>query len=335
MIRPAPILILLSLLLPTALPALTLDLPADGEDLVGTLKHATTRYEDTFSDLARANDLGYNEMLAANPDVDPWLPGAGTRVVIPTRFILPPGPREGIVINLAELRLYYYPPDSGKVVTYPLGIGREGWSTPEGRSRIRRKQKNPSWRPPKSIRAEAAREGRPLPRVVPPGPDNPLGSHALYLDIPGYLIHGTNKPYGVGMRVSHGCIRLYPEDIRKLYAEVPVGTPVRIINQPYKAGWAGGRLYIEAHAPLSEQRKRNGNTLTPMVRTVLKALEKRSGSSAKVSPDWESLQQAARLNFGIPVAVAVDSSAPVATAPLRSPQRGPILPSRLEKSSGR
>lgn len=314
-------------LLPGLAPALTFTLPPDGEDVIGEMRETVTRYEDTFSDLARANDLGYNELQSANPGIDPWLPGSGSKIRLPSRFILPPGPREGIVINLAELRLYYYPPNSGKVVTFPLGIGREGWSTPVGRSKIARKRKDPSWRPPKSIREEAAKEGNPLPLVVPPGPDNPLGNRALYLDLPGYLIHGTNKPYGVGMRVSHGCIRLYPEDITQLYDMVPPGTPVRIINQPYKSGWSNGRLYVEAHAPLVEQRKEQGNTLTPAVRALLKQLPRESA----IRPDWKALQRIASQRLGYPVALPLQQPITAEpSAPLRSPEKKLVLSEELE-----
>jgi L,D-transpeptidase ErfK/SrfK len=285
-------------LLPGIGHALSFPLPEAGNDIVGEVRQLQTRYEDTFSDIARANGLGYMEMAESNPQVDPWLPGEGTTVTLPSRFILPPGPREGIVINLAELRLYYFPKGENRVVTYPLGIGREGWSTPTGQARVTRKQYRPSWYPPESIRREHAADGDPLPAVVRPGPDNPLGSHAIYLSMAGYLLHGTNKPYGVGMRVSHGCIRLYPEDIAALFEQIEPNTPVRIIDEPYKAGWENGRLYVEAHPPLSEQRAREGINFTPLVRAVVAAL---GPSGAK--PDWEALKQAALGQRGIPVPV--------------------------------
>ncbi|WP_428622764.1 L,D-transpeptidase family protein [Sedimenticola sp.] len=289
--------------LPSQGHALSFPLPKAGNDIVGELRQMQTRYEDTFSDIARANGLGYTEMSESNPQVDPWLPGEGTNITLPTRFILPPGPREGIVINLAELRLYYYPPGENRVVTYPLGIGREGWSTPTGIARITGKRTQPSWYPPESIRQEYAAKGEPLPKVIKAGPNNPLGNHAIYLSLHGYLIHGTNKPYGVGMRVSHGCIRLYPEDIATLFDQVSTHTPVRIINEPYKAGWQDGRLYVEAHPPLSEQRAEKGINFTPMVRAIIQAL----GESDQ-KPDWDAMKQAAMGQRGIPV--------PVTTAPL-------------------
>ena len=284
--------------------ALSFPLPENWNDVVGEIKTVTARYEDTFSDIGRAHDLGYNEMVDANPGVDPWLPGEGTEIILPTRFILPPGPREGIVINLAELRLYYYPPGENRIVTHPLGIGREGWSTPTGQARVTGKKQDPSWRPPESIRREHADEGRPLPAVVEAGPENPLGQHAIYLSMTGYLLHGTNKPYGVGMRVSHGCIRLYPEDISSLFAQVPVNTPVRIINEPYKVGWQNGKLFIEAHKPLTEQQIEHGHDFTPLIRKVVTSL-----GLSTLQPDWETVKSAAESQRGYPVPIAVAGSA--------------------------
>lgn len=269
-----------------------------GQDLIGGIFTERTRHEDTLSDVARRRDLGYDEIVAANPEVDPWLPGEGTRVLVPSFFVLPPGPRKGIVINLPELRLYYYPKGGKKVITYPLGIGREGWETPVGETRITRKKENPAWIPPESIRLEHEEQGDPLPKIVEPGPDNPLGSHALYLGMPGYLIHGTNKPYGVGMRVSHGCIRLYPEDIAEFFPDVPAGTPVRIIDQPYKAGWFDGRLFIEAHAPLTDDQDEAHNRLTPLLKVAIGALGERNDEL-----DWDALKKAVREHSGAPVPV--------------------------------
>ncbi|MCP4992883.1 MAG: L,D-transpeptidase family protein [Gammaproteobacteria bacterium] len=294
-------------------------LPVENNDVIGETLTVKSRYEDTLSDIARLHDLGYREITQANPDVDPWLPGEGSKVIIPTRFILPPGPRKGIVINLAELRLYYYPPGEKQVITYPLGIGREGWSTPIGNSRITRKQQNPTWTPPASIRREQEARGVELPKVVAAGPNNPLGEYAIYLGMPGYLIHGTNRPYGVGLRVSHGCIRLYPEDIRSLYEQIPIDTAVSIINEPYKAGWHQGELFVEAHIPLSEQTRSEGNNLTPLVAAVVAATR-----NSEARPDWKQLKQAALDATGIPRAI---SSQP--TGQLTQPAQ-PIHSSRLK-----
>lgn len=231
-------------------------LPADGGSVVGWEGVTIARQEDTLADIARTFKVGHTEMRLANPDLDFWLPGAGTRVVLPTRFALPRAERRGIVLNIPEMRLYYFPAarpnEDPVVVTYPVSIGRMDWSTPVGLHRITAKIRNPSWTPPASILREAAAAGEPLPRFIPPGPDNPLGAFALRLDLPSYLIHGTNRPYGVGMRVTHGCIRMYPEDIERLFPEVQVGTPVNIVNQPVKVGWLGDTLFMEVHPPLEE-----------------------------------------------------------------------------------
>ena len=281
-------------------------LPDEGTDVIGHVQYAVARDEDTLLDFARRYGLGYEEIVAANPDVDPWLPGAGTRVVLPTQFVLPDAPREGIVLNLAALRLFYYPPakegQPREVVTHPVGIGREGWRTPVGHMRITQKTANPSWRPPASVRREHAKMGDPLPAVVKAGPDNPLGAYAMRLSRPSYLLHGTNKPDGVGMRVSHGCVRLYPEDIERLFGEVAVGTDVRIINQPYVAGWRDGQLYLEAHEPLAEDAKRWNGSLAPMEQAVQAA-----GGDAPGAVDWQKAQEVARQERGLPVPITPGS----------------------------
>ncbi len=243
-------------LLPVLAAAHTFSLPQPDEDLVGHVRVVLAREADTLVDIARRERVGQEAIVLANPAVDRWYPGEGTEVMIPSRYILPPGPRQGLVLNTPEMRLYYYPdpgPDAlPEVQVFPVAIGRQGWETPVTETAVVSKQRDPAWYPPESIRREHAAEGDPLPRVVPPGPDNPLGRHALRLGIPGYLIHGTNKAFGVGMRVSHGCIRMLPEDVATLFERIPVGTPVHIINQPAKIGWQGGRLYLEVHPPLEE-----------------------------------------------------------------------------------
>jgi L,D-transpeptidase ErfK/SrfK len=234
------------------------------DEVFGEVEVVAARYEDTFVSLARTYNVGYEALRRANPHVDPWLPGEGTKIVIPTQFVLPRAPNRGIVVNVAELRLYYFPAASSvapegtpagsrRVITHPISIGRMDWSTPLGATSVTGKVANPSWTPPQSIREEHAARNDILPRVVPPGPDNPLGQHALRLGLPGYLIHGTNKPSGVGMRVTHGCIRMFPEDIEALFKTVPAGTPVMIVNQPYKLGWTADGLYLEAHPPLAKE----------------------------------------------------------------------------------
>lgn len=279
--------------------------PLDGhaESVVGEVFTVSARREDTLLDIARRYGLGRDEIVNANPGVDIWLPGEGTRVHVPRRYVLPDAPREGIVLNLPEMRLYYYPPESEdvarQVITHPISIGRQDWQTPLGETRIVSKVKNPTWFPPESVRAEHAADGDPLPSVVPPGPDNPLGGYALRLGIPGYLIHGTNKPYGVGMRVSHGCIRMYPEDIVAMFSQVTNDTPVRIINQPVKTGWRDGKLYLEVHRPLEE----NLGLARSLDRIAFNRVQDAIGSLA-VSLDTRAVREAARLRDGVPMIVA-------------------------------
>ena len=272
---------------------------------MGIVQIATARHEDTLSDLARRYDLGYEEIVAANPGMDPWLPGKGAQVVLPTQFVLPDAPREGLVLNLAAMRLFYYPrpgaDEPAWVITHPIGIGREGWQTPQGTSRITEKIIQPTWTVPVSVRREHAKKGDPLPPVVPPGPDNPLGEFALRLSLPSYLIHGTNQPWGVGVRVSHGCVRLYPEDIARLFPEVPEGTPVTIVNQPYVAGWRNEQLYLDAHQPLSEEAKRWGKSLKPMEQAIA---TKVTGPDAV---NWDKARKVAHEARGIPIPVSPGS----------------------------
>ncbi|WP_181422047.1 L,D-transpeptidase family protein [Halomonas sp. LBP4] len=226
-------------------------LPETG-NVIGEAYTVSVEEGDTLIDLAREHNVGYEAIRMANPDVSLWAPFAGTEVVIPNRHILPDAPREGIVINLSELRLYYY---SGEdvVETYPISVGRDGFATPVGVTKTTVKVEDPAWSPPRSMREEAAARGEPVPSVVPPGPDNPLGRHAILLGLPSYLIHGTNKPDGVGMRASRGCIRMFPEDIESLYERVPSGTKVNIVDQPFKAGWSeDGELYVQSFPQLEE-----------------------------------------------------------------------------------
>lgn len=219
-----------------------------GQTAVGRVLTCTTKREDTLLDIAQTYDLGYTELVIANPGIDPWLPGEGKTVTIPAFFLLPNAPRQGIVVNLVKQRLYYFPPDGKTVETYPLGVGGEGRSTPLGVTRIVRKQAHPTWYPPPSILAKDPE----LPKIVPPGPGNPMGDYALYLGWPAYTIHGTNKPYGVGRNSSHGCLRLYPEDIEQLFREVPIGTRVQVLSDEAEWAWIGGALYL-AVFPTKEQ----------------------------------------------------------------------------------
>jgi L,D-transpeptidase ErfK/SrfK len=227
------------------------ELPPEGHDVIGAVSTIIARHEDTLIDIARRHGLGYQDIVRANPDVNIWVPGEGTEVILPTRFVLPAGIRTGVVLNLAEYRLYYFPkPKEGEpayVMTYPISIGRMDWETPLGLTKVISKVRNPSWYVPQSVLDEHAADGNPLPRIVPPGPDNPLGEFAMRLGLPGYLIHSTNRPAGVGMRVTHGCVRMFPEDIKYLFGQVATDTAVRIINEPVKIGWSGNELVMEVH----------------------------------------------------------------------------------------
>jgi L,D-transpeptidase ErfK/SrfK len=224
------------------------DTPGEPTDLIGTPLRHVTRWNDTLLDLARRYDVGYVELLIANPGVDPWLPGDGRTLAIPTQHLLPRGPRRGIMINLPELRLYFFARGDAPAQSFPVSIGDEGKETPQGTTTIVGKRILPAWVPTASERAETPT----LPAIVPPGPDNPMGMYALYLGWRAFAIHGTNKPYSIGRRGSHGCIRMYPEDIRMLFKQVSVGTPVAVVNQPFKLGWHAGEMYLEVHPDVDD-----------------------------------------------------------------------------------
>jgi len=282
-----------------------LELPPEGLDVVGHESIAIVDSGDTLADIARQYNLGHEEIRIANPEVEFWLPGDGTQVDIPSRFVLPEAERKGFVLNLPEMRLYYFPrnsdPDSAAIlITHPVSIGRRDWETPLHTTRIVTKVRNPSWVPPDSIRREHAEMGEKLPRVVPPGPDNPLGDYALKLALEGYLLHGTNRPYGVGMRVTHGCIRLYPEDIEQLFDSVEVGTPVQFVNQPVKVGWGEDGLYIEVHPVLEEDER----TTADLMSLALALLEAAVGVGVG-SFSVEDVAQAIEQQTGRPIRLAL------------------------------
>ena len=274
-------------------------LGVDGS-IIGTLQWVVAYHEDTLPDIAREHGLGFDEMLHANPGVDPWLPGEGTRVLLPTRMILPPQ-REGLVLNVASRGLFYFDDDGVLLDTYAIGVGREGWATPTGQARVRARAKDPVWFVPASIRAEHAEAGDPLPRRVGPGPDNPLGAYAIALDMPGYLIHGTNKPYGVGMRVSHGCVRLYPEDIENLFPRVPVGTSVTILNEPFSVAEFDGRLYLEAHPPFEDDQTWQGHWEEVQGRLL------QDPRVASREIDWDKARTIIEAAMGIPLPISPGS----------------------------
>lgn len=278
--------------------ALTFPVPKNG-DLVGQVKVITAKYEDTFAALAREYDVGYYEIVDANPGIDPWIPGEGTRITIPTEFLLPAVPRKGIVINLAELRLYYYSADGKTVTTHPVGIGSEIWPTPTMHATITAKAKDPTWTVPESIMEEHREQGEEIPRVVGPGPNNPLGKYAMRLSEAGYLIHGTNRPIGIGRRVTHGCIRMYPEDIEHLFKIVPVKTDVRIIHEPIKVGSKGGGIYVESHSPLPEY----PTDTDAVVEQLVQEIYERMMNGVQVNIDWNLVKEAAKRSTGVPEAV--------------------------------
>ena len=364
-------------------------LPPQGDDLIGRIRHTRAHQEDTLIDIARRFSVGQDEMVMANQNVDRWLPKEGTDVIIPQEYILPEAPRAGIVVNIPEMRLYYFPVkvvapitppkkpnpkplqvgngkktviaakgvstkiatkgkatngqptakkaaspvptplpvqmetviSTAEVITYPVSMGRMDWRTPIGKTTVIRKQKDPSWTPPASIKREHAAKGDPLPDVVPPGPNNPLGKYAMSLGVSGYLIHGTDAPKsdGIGMRVTHGCMRMYNEDIEKLFPLIPVGTPVYLVNQPVKFGWRQGVLYVEVSQPLDEDVGITPHDidldLTPeqierervkrssfLMRLALQGIEKER-TRGEVEIKMEKLRLAIDHPTGIPVAI--------------------------------
>ena len=284
---------------------------ADG-DVVGAVQRTVGGPDDTLPDIARRVDVGYEEMLLANPGVDPWLPGVGSEVVVPTQFVLPVAPREGVVVNIAAMRIFYFPPhkrgEPQLVYTHPIGIGKVGWKTPEGTTRITARQKDPVWIVPKSVRDEHAKDGEKLPERVPAGPDNPLGQYEFRLDWPGYLIHGTNKPYGVGMRSSHGCMRLYPEDIAVFFELIPVGTKVTVVNQPYLFGWRDRTLYLQAYTALEDDTRDWNSHRRRLLDQLLKSRSQPEAArrihAGDAELDWQRIGTLARTPRALPVPVS-------------------------------
>jgi L,D-transpeptidase ErfK/SrfK len=271
----------------------------------------TARYEDTLLDLAVGRGLGFIEVAMANPGVDPWLPGAGTQVLLPNQHLLPDAPREGIVLNLPEQRLYLY--EKGRLVrSYPIGIGRDGHSTPVGTTSVVRKAVDPAWRPTPSARADDPE----LPAMVPAGPDNPLGSRALYLGWTSYLIHGTNKEYGIGRRASRGCIRMYDDDVRELYQRVTVGTTVTVVDQPIKVGWIGNDLFLEASPTIQQVRQwEDEKRFDPVSAPEARELVSRKAGRAADRVDWAAVDRALAERRGIMTRITRPSEErPIATA---------------------
>jgi L,D-transpeptidase ErfK/SrfK len=299
-----------------------LDLPPAGEDLIGRLRYVKAAQGDTLIDIAHDHSVGQDEIVMANPNVSRWLPGEGTKVLIPDRYILPDAPRSGIVVNIPEMRLYFFPPGDGKnpptqVVTYPISVGRMDWKSPMGVTKIVEKIKNPTWTPPESIKREHAAEGDFLPDVVPAGPDNPLGQFAMRLGVKGsYLIHGTgqDKADGIGMMVTHGCMRMYPEDVAELFPRVNVGTQVNLVYQSVKVGWRGNALYIEVSQPLDEDHLGYDKLLAQ----AMPLIQKKTVDHPDFVLNREALDKALQNPNGIPQVISGIGTA--------QPERVPVVP---------
>jgi L,D-transpeptidase ErfK/SrfK len=272
---------------------------AEKQSVIGYLGEVEIEEEDSLPLLARYFGLGFDEITQANPDLDPWIPEQGHTVKLPLRFILPKASRKGVILNLAAKRLFYFPDNkTNTVITYPIGIGRKGWKTPTGKTTIIAKKANPRWVVPKSILLEHAKKGDPLPRIVSAGPDNPLGEFALRLGIPGYLIHGTNKPYGVGMAISHGCVRLYPENISTLFKQTNTGTQVRIVNQQFLIGWEQGDLSIQVYPSTHNTKKQNRRQLAAFMKKL-----RRIEHTSKRPINWSEVNTAITRSDGIAVTI--------------------------------
>src|ERR1700732_1977052 len=285
---------------------------APDQDVVGVVQLTTTTKEDTLTDIARRFNIGYEEILRSNPKVDPWLPGADKQIVVPTEFILPNAPHQGVVVNIAAMRIFYFPAhkkgEPQVVITHPIGIGKVGWKTPEGVTKIVRRQKDPTWRVPVSVLKEHKENGEILDPVIGPGPDNPLGRHAFYLEWPSYLIHGTNKPAGVGLRSSHGCIRLYPEDIAQLFEMVPVGTQVRVGNHPFVFGWRDGQLYMQPFDVLEDDTRDWAKASRRLLSKSLAATLQQQLQAHRTQVDWTLVSALARAPRGVPVPITVSDA---------------------------
>ena len=268
-----------------------------GDDVIGRLAFISLEKGDTLPDIARHFSLGINEVSAANPGVDIWVPEAGERILLPLSFILPDAPRKGIVINLAAMRLFQFKGDKESVAvsTYPVGVGTEERPSPTGQMYVERKATRPTWHVPASIARDHRKKGDPLPAAVLPGPQNPLGEYALYLSKSSYLIHGTNKPASIGLRATNGCIRLYPEDVKKLYENTAVKTPVSIVNQPYLLGQGNGMVFMEVHAPPEALDVVEFDRIYAKLRNI----EKESGRRL----DWSKVKRVLAEARGIPVPI--------------------------------
>ena len=284
---------------------------------IGEMETYRAKYEDTFVHLARDYNLGFVEMRAANPGIDPWIPGSGKKLTMPMRHLLPDAPRKGVVINLADMRLYAYVNGDAAPDSFPIGIGREGLNTPEGSTTVVRKVEGPIWRPtPRMIREKPE-----LKPVYGPGPDNPMGTHAMYLGWPQYAIHGTDKPFGIGRRSSSGCIRMYPEGIIGLYDRIPVGTKVTVVNQPIKAAWIDDKLYIEAQPSMDQAiaMEENGQVMEHKLTEGDMSRIMKVAGEYKDRIRWAAVRTAVRERKGYPIEIARRPGAePEAVEPVES-----------------
>lgn len=266
-------------------------LPAAKNDLVGLAQLVRVGLNNRV-ELSQKYDVGFYELVEANPGVDLERLSPSEKLLMPTAYLLPNASHRGVVINLAEMRMYFYPKGKQEVMTFPLGIGKPGWATPMGRTRITAKAANPHWRPTVAVRKDFLHKyGYPLPEVMMPGPDNPLGGYAMRLAWPSYMIHGTNDPTGVGKRISAGCIRMFDPDVAALFHGAHIGTPVQVVYQPYKAGWKGDTLYLEAHLPIPG---RKGLSYKQVVKSAMK------DRKGQVKVDWTKAKNVAKLDLGVP-----------------------------------
>jgi L,D-transpeptidase ErfK/SrfK len=329
---PAALIVLLAFGLTKPAHATVYPIVKSDDSVVGEDQTIVTVYEDTLYDLARKYSLGSEELIRVNPGVDPWLPGAGKTLIVPGRHILPPGPREGIVVNLPEHRLYYYPKPkrdgSREVITYPVSIGKMDWRTPLGLTHVIQKEKNPVWYPPESVRKEHAAAGDPLPAKVPSGPDNPLGLFAMRLAAGNgtYLIHGTNNPIAVGLAVTHGCVRMYPDDVAALFPLIPVGTPVRLINEPLKVAWVDGELMLEAHPPVDAE----GQSFEPDLDQFSDLLRKAVGDNT-VAIHWDYAREVLQKADGVIATVGLEAD--LSPPPAADAQAAAAAPTTADPAS--
>lgn len=283
--------------------ALTFTLPENGDTVVGKAFVVEALPNDSIRIIGRRYDMGYEQMVSANPNIPPnKYIATGTKIIIPAKFVLPPGPKKGIVVNASEFRLYYYLPDGKSVMTFPTGIGKSGWQTPTFDGTITKKAKNPVWLVPQSIIDYQKTQGVDLPKILRQGPRNPLGQFALYTSNPGYLLHGTNRPLGVGSRVSSGCIRILPEDIEQLYTNVPAGTTIRVIHTPDKLGKLKGKYYLEAHTPLEDYDADYVKSITPAINMITSSVDDNS------EIDWDKVLAVLTQHDGIPQDVSANET---------------------------